>query len=165
MRQVLLSVAALIISTAVLLAGNSLQFVILGLRADAEGFSLTSIGAMTAAYYVGYAVGTLRAPELVAAIGHIRAFAALGSLTSGVVLAHALWVDPVFWSVLRVLTGLCFAGLATVVESWMNGRATREIRGRLLAVLSMAAIGGYAVGPLFATLASVDGRGTPGEND
>ncbi|MDX1434971.1 MAG: MFS transporter, partial [Gammaproteobacteria bacterium] len=87
----------------------------------------------------------------------IRAFAALGSLTSGVVLAHALWVDPVFWSVLRVLTGLCFAGLATVVESWMNGRATREIRGRLLAVLSVAAIGGYAVGPLFATLASVDG--------
>ncbi len=157
MRSLLLSVTALISSLFLLLAGNSLQFVVLGLRADAEGFALTTIGAMTAGYYVGYAVGSLRASAVVAAIGHIRTFAALSSVISAVVLAHALWVDPVFWVGLRVITGLCFAGLATVVESWLNARATREVRGRLLAIASIAAISGYAVGPLFTALGSVDG--------
>ena len=157
MRSLLLSVTALISSLFLLLAGNSLQFVILGLRAEAEGFALTTVGAMTAGYYVGYAVGSLRAPAVVTAIGHIRTFAALSSVISGVVLAHALWVDPVFWVALRVVTGLCFAGLATVVESWLNARATREVRGRLLAIASIAAISGYAIGPLFTALGSVSG--------
>lgn len=157
MRSVLLSVTALISSLFLILAGNSLQFVILGLRADAEGFSLSTVGAMTAAYYGGYAVGCLRAPAVVAMIGHIRTFTAVGSIVSAVVLAHALWVQPIFWVVLRVITGLCFAGLATVAESWLNARAPREVRGRVLSIASIAAISGYAVGPLFTALGSVGG--------
>lgn len=155
MRHTLVSITALIVSLGVLLAGNSLQFVILGLRASAEDFSLTTIGAMTASYYLGYAAGSLRSAHVVARIGHIRTFAAAGSIISAVVLAHALWVEPLFWIALRAVTGLSFAGLATVAESWVNGRATRENRGRLLAIFSVVAIGGYAVGPLFAALGSV----------
>ncbi|MEQ9812595.1 MAG: MFS transporter [Azospirillaceae bacterium] len=157
MRNALVSIAALITSLGVLLAGNSLQFVVLGLRATAEDFSFAIIGAMTAAYYIGYALGSLRAPHIVARIGHIRTFVAAGSIISAVVLAHALWVQPVFWVLLRLITGLCFAGLATVAESWVNGKATRENRGRLLAIFSVVAIGGYAVGPVFVVLGSVDG--------
>lgn len=157
MRTLLLSVSALIISLFVLLAGNSMQFVILGLRADAEGFSTFTIGLMAAAYYVGYALGTFQAPGFVRRIGHIRAFASVGTVISAVVLAHALWVEPVFWMALRFLTGLSFAVLATVTESWINARATRDVRGQLLAVASIAIILGYAVGPLLVSLGSVGG--------
>ncbi len=156
MRPLLLSVTSLLTSLAILLAGNSLQFVILALRAESAGFSLTVVGAMTTAYYLGYGLGTLRAPVFVDRFGHIRAFAALSSIISAIVLAHGLWVEPYFWIGLRFITGLCFAGLATVVESWLNAKATREVRGQLLAISSIAAILGYAVGPLFASLGSVD---------
>ncbi|MEJ8573068.1 MFS transporter [Microbaculum marinum] len=157
MRSLLLSVASLLTSLTILLAGNSLQFVILAIRAEDDGFSLVVIGAMTAGYYTGYALGTLRAPAVVDRIGHIRAFAALSSIISAVVLAHGLLVEPYFWIGLRFVSGLCFAGLATVVESWLNAKATRDVRGQLLAVASIAAILGYAVGPMFATLGETGG--------
>lgn len=157
MRQLLLSIAALIASVTILLAGNSLQFVILGLRAEAEGLPVGVVGAMTAGYYAGYGLGTLRAPRLVDLIGHIRAFAGLCSIISAVVLAHGLWVEPAFWVGLRFVTGLCFAGLATVIESWINAKATRASRGRLLAMATIAGTLGYSVGPLFAGLGAVQG--------
>jgi len=156
-RAILLSVSALILGLFLLLAGNSLQFVILGLRADREGFSTLVIGGLTAAYYLGYAVGTFQAPRVVALIGHIRSFAAVGTIISAVVLAHALWVDPAFWMALRVMTGLSFAVLATVAESWLNAKATRHLRGQVLSIAAIAAMSGYAVGPLFTGLGSVDG--------
>jgi len=156
MGSLLLSITSLLTSLTILLAGNSLQFVLLALRAESAGFSLTVVGAMTTTYYLGYALGTLRAPAFVDRFGHIRAFAALSSLISAVVLAHGLWVEPYFWIALRFVTGLCFAGLATVVDSWINAKATRDVRGQLLAVASIAAIAGYAVGPLFVALGSVD---------
>jgi MFS family permease len=154
---VLLSVASLMISVTILLAGNSLQFVILGLRAEAAGLSLTVIGAMTASYYIGYGLGTFSVPQLVERIGHIRAFAAFCSIISAIVLAHGLWVEAWSWIALRFVAGLCFAGMATVNESWLNAKATPDVRGRVLAIASIAAIGGYAVGPLFASLGAVDG--------
>ena len=153
--SVLLSVSALIISVTLLLVGNSLQFVILGLRAEEEGFSLAAVGAMTAAYYIGYGAGSIYAPRFVGRFGHIRAFAALVSLTSAVVIAHGLFVDATWWLVLRGLTGLCFAGIATVSDSWINARATKQYRGRLLATQTAFATAGYAMGPLLATVAPI----------
>lgn len=157
MRTVLLSVAALIASLFILLAGNSLQFVILGLRADQAGFTTAAIGALTVGYYVGYALGTFQAPAIVRTIGHIRAFAAVASILSAVVLAHALLVTPWFWVPLRFVTGLCFAVLATVSESWLNARATRDVRGQVLSIAQVMAILGYAVGPLLTLVAAVEG--------
>ncbi len=149
------SVGALLVSCFFLLGGNSLQFVILSLRGDEAGFSLAAIGAMTGSYYIGYALGSLYAPGIVDRIGHIRVFAAAASLTSGIVLAHGLFVDATFWVVLRLLTGLCFAGIATVVESWVNARATRNIRARLLGALTIVVTVGYACGPLAVIVAPV----------
>ncbi len=157
MGAVLLSVMALISSVTILLAGNSLQFVILGLRAESAGLSVSVVGAMTATYYTGYALGTFTVPQLVERIGHIRAFAAVSAIISALVLAHGLWVDAYFWIALRFVAGLCFACLATVTESWLNAKSTRDVRGQVLAIASVAAIGGYAVGPLFATLGEIDG--------
>ena len=157
MGAVLLSVAALMTSVTILLAGNSLQFVILGLRAEAAGLSLSAIGIMTASYYIGFALGTFSVPQLVERIGHIRAFAVFCSIISALVLAHGLWVEAWFWIALRFVAGLCFAGMATVNESWLNAKATADVRGRVLAIASVAAIGGYAVGPLFAVFGAVEG--------
>lgn len=157
MRSLVLSVTALILSFSMLLAGNGLQFVVLALRAGLEGFSVATLGLITAAYFTGFALGSLYCPRLVARSGHIRTFAALGSVVSGVALAHPLLVDPLAWIFFRLVTGFCFAGLYLVVESWLNARASNELRGRLLALYGSFAFAGYAVGPLLAGVGSAAG--------
>ena len=157
MRTLLLSVAALIASFAALLAGNSLQFVVLGLRAEIEGFSVEAMGVVTACYFIGFGLGSFVCPRIIDSAGHIRTFAALASVISGVTLAHPLLPDPISWSVMRLVIGFCFAGLYMVVESWLNARASNELRGRVLSIYGTAAFAGYASGPLLVGLGSADG--------
>ncbi len=63
----------------------------------------------------------------------MRVFAALAALASVSVLVHASWIHPLPWALMRLVSGVCFAGIYVVAESWLNHRATRTNRGRLLA--------------------------------
>jgi MFS family permease len=85
-------------------------------------------------YYVGYLAGTQLAPRLLRQVGHVRVFAALAALASVAALAFATWVHPLPWGLVRLTTGVCFAGIYVVAESWLNHRASRSNRGRLLAL-------------------------------
>ena len=157
MSSLLLSLGALILSFGVLLAGSSLQFVLLGLRAPLEGIGVGWMGLVSAGYFAGFGIGSLYCPRLVQDIGHIRTFAALASVASGLALLLALWPTPWGWLVVRVASGFCYAGLYTVVESWMNARTPNEMRGRILSIYSLSVFGGFAVGPLLSGLGSPQG--------
>jgi MFS family permease len=43
-------------------------------------------------------------------------------------------IDPIAWCALRGFTGLCFAVLYMVVESWLNEQSSNENRGQVLSV-------------------------------
>jgi MFS family permease len=45
------------------------------------------------------------------------------------------------WSVIRFATGFCFAGLFTIMESWLNAGAANENRARVLALYRIVDIG------------------------
>src|ERR1700731_4675940 len=124
----------LLLGMAILMLGAGLQGTILGLRATLEGFPTPVTGLVMACYYVGYLLGTLIAPRLLRRVGHVRVFAALAALASVAALVHASWVHPLPWGAMRLISGLCFAGIYVVAESWLNHRASRTNRGRLLAV-------------------------------
>jgi MFS family permease len=49
-------------------------------------------------------------------------------------LLHALLVNPWFWMLLRVITGVALVGFYTVIESWLNGQAPPERRSQVFAV-------------------------------
>jgi len=157
MIRLLLSVGAIIASFSFLLTGNSLQSVVLGMRASLEGFSPTVVGIMMACYFAGFAVGSIAAPRVITRVGYIRAFAAFASAVSGIFLMHPLWVDPLPWSIERFIVGFCFAGLYAVVEGWLNATTTNALRGRILSVYAGAIFLGFAIGPLLANLGPVDG--------
>ena len=142
------AVTSLLGGVGLLMLGVGLQGTVLGLRAEVEGFATLAIGVIMSGYYVGYLVGSTRAPALIAQVGHIRVFAALAAGASASMLAHALWVHPVPWTAFRLLTGLCVAGLFVVAESWLNGQAAAATRGRLLALYMVVAMGGLLVGQL-----------------
>lgn len=122
-------IAALLTSTALMVTGNGMQMLVLPLRAQAEHFPPLVIGLLGTGYFLGFTVGCLAGPRLIAAVGHIRTYAALVSLTVVVVLALALLVTPVTWVLGRFVTGLCVAGLSLVLESWLHDQATPATRG------------------------------------
>jgi MFS family permease len=76
------SLAALLLSTLLLIAGNSLVGVLTPLRAQLDGFADLTIGLLGSAYFAGMLAGTLATPAMVRRAGHIRAFSALSPSAS-----------------------------------------------------------------------------------
>jgi MFS family permease len=124
----------LLLGMGVLMLGAGLQSTLLGLRATLEGFPTPVTGIVMSCYYVGYLLGTKIAPPLLRQVGHIRVFAALAAVASAAILIQGCLVNPWVWAAMRLMSGLCFAGIYVVAESWLNDRASRANRGRLFAV-------------------------------
>jgi len=132
--SVISSTWPLLLGMGVLMLGAGLQSTLLGVRATLEGFPTLVTGIVMSCYYVGYVLGTVIAPPMLRQIGHIRVFAALAAFASVAILVQGCFVNPYAWSAMRLLSGICFAGIYVVAESWLNDRASRANRGRLLAV-------------------------------
>src|SRR5258707_5587418 len=124
----------LLLGMGVLMLGAGLQSTLLGLRATLEGFPSLVTGVIMSCYYVGYVLGTVVAPPLLRQVGHIRVFAALAAIASVAILVQGCFVNPAAWGAMRLVSGLCFAGIYVVAESWLHDRASRANRGRLFAV-------------------------------
>jgi MFS family permease len=144
----------LLLGMGILMLGAGLQGTLLSLRGSLEGFGSPVIGVVMSCYYVGYLLGTSAAPRMLRQVGHIRVFAALAAIASGAVLVQGAFVHPVPWAVMRLLSGLCFAGIYVVAESWLNDRASRANRGRLLAVYMLVLYIGLGSAQFLLTLAS-----------
>ena len=144
---------ALLVGIGFMMLGNGLQGTLLGLRATIEGFPTFTTGIMMSGYFVGIFIGSVFAPRLVGRVGHIRVFAALASTASISILIHGLYVNPVTWTFMRLLTGVSYAGLYVVTESWLNDRAGNETRGKLLSVYMVIVTLGLGCGQFLLNLA------------
>ena len=132
-RQTLSSVAALLSSYGLLLLANGLFGTLIGLRTQIESFSTSVAGLVVAAYFLGLLAGGVQAVRVVAAVGHIRSFAAFASIMSVTALGIVLVVDHFAWAALRFVGGFCMAGMIVATESWLNERCTNETRGQVMA--------------------------------
>ena len=139
---------ALFTGYAVLITAHGFQGNLLQVRSIIEDFSFITTGIIMSGYFVGYFVGANMIPNLVSKVGHIRVFAAFASMASLSILIHAVFVDPVVWTLARFLTGYSVIGVYIVVESWLNDRATNRNRGGVLSIYMFITFTGLAVGTL-----------------
>lgn len=146
----------LLLGMGVLMLGAGLQGTLLGLRATLEGFPTPVTGVIISCYYVGYLLGTFAAPRLVRSVGHIRVFAAMAAIASAAILVQGSFVHPIPWALIRLVSGVCFAGIYVVAESWLNDRASRSNRGTLLAVYMLILYIGLGFGQFLLRVASPD---------
>lgn len=137
MFQVLTSIWALLLGMMLLMVGNGLQGTLLGVRGGIEGFSTVEMSIVMSAYFVGFLGGSRLTPELIRRVGHVRVFAALASFVSAILVLYAVWANPWFWTVLRVVIGFCFSGVYVTAESWLNNAATNDTRGKALSLYMM----------------------------
>lgn len=148
MHKNFISAWPLFFGVAMIMIGNGLQGTLLGVRAGIEGFPVQSMGLIMSMYFVGFLAGARYVPRLIARVGHIRVFAAFASLASTTILFHGLFPNEIIWGVARALTGLSYAGLYIVIESWLNNSVDNKGRGKIMAlylfIMYMAmAIGQY----------------------
>ncbi len=125
-------VAPPLISTALIMVGSGFLGTLLPLRFSALGLSDGVIGLLATAEAFGFLAGCLYAHKLIAPVGLERAYATFASLKAVAILGLYFADDVPVLVVLRILIGVNAAGLAVIVESWLNALVPNEQRGRVL---------------------------------
>ncbi|MDF0600433.1 MFS transporter [Psychromarinibacter sp. C21-152] len=156
MRQ-FLPISALLLGSAFLLFAGGINALILPVRGTAEGFSSLALGLLGTGWALGYVTGCLFTPRLVARVGHIRSFGVMCALAAIAILASLLILTPWAWVPLRAISGVCFAGAAMIVESWLSERAAPKDRGKVFGIYTMVNLVASTAGQLVLTLGDTRG--------
>ena len=146
-----------LIGMLLLMIGNGLQGTLLGVRGSLENIDSSTMGYIMAGYFLGFLGGSRITPIMLQRVGHVRVFAALGSLVSAAFILYAAIVDPIAWWLLRVLVGFCFSGIYVVAESWLNDSTSNETRGQTLSLYLIVQMGGIVLGQLMLNVADPGG--------
>lgn len=115
-----------------LMVGNGMQGTLLGIRGGIEGIATLNMSVVMASYFGGFLIGSLTVPRMIQSVGHVRVFAALGSMISAVLILYPVAPNWLVWSALRFLIGFSFCGVYITAESWLNAGSTNETRGQAL---------------------------------
>lgn len=142
------SLWVLLASVAMLCLGHGLNSSLVSLAADQSSFGTSVTGFVMAGYSAGMLLSTFAAPRLVKSVGHVRTFAGLASIVSTAVLLFPLWVNPVFWLLLRIISGLCVSGMFIVCESWLNAVSNNRNRGQVMSLYMIVTYGALGLGQL-----------------
>ena len=156
MFKILKSSWALFTGYFILMVAHGFQGNLLGVRSVIEEFNFIATGSIMSGYFVGYFIGANSIPNLVGRVGHIRVFAALASMASLSILIHAVFVNPIIWTMARFITGFALVGIFIVMESWLNDRANNRTRGQLLSVYMFITLIGISLGSLLLNFSSPD---------
>jgi MFS family permease len=78
-------------------------------------------------------------------------------IAANATLLHVVIQQPIAWMILRAIIGYALAGVFTIVESWLNDKATTETRGRIFALYTAVAWAMSGIGPLGLNLKDPDG--------
>lgn len=151
-RGLALATWGLFAGLALLMAAGGLFSTLLGVRSEKVGLPTVVSSIISAAYYVGFLAGSVLTLRGLGKVGHIRVYAALASLLAAATIGIGITNEAWAWALLRLVTGLCFAGLYVVAESWLNDLADNDNRGRLLAVYGAITIAFFGLGQVSVSL-------------
>jgi MFS family permease len=146
------SIAALMLSTLLMMAGYGLMNYMLPIRGLAEGWSTFTISIIATGYTFGFTSSCVITPRLVERVGHVRVFSALITLLTVSVLLCALVVNWHAWVLFRAIAGFAIAGCYLIIESWLNERSNNDNRGAFFSIYMITtlagSIGGQFIVPL-----------------
>lgn len=159
MRQTIFSIIPLLAGTTLLLLGNGALGTLLALSMSGLGYPSWVVGLVATAYFSGLVAGSFYGHRLISGVGHIRAYAALGSTFSAATLAHPFLVAAPAWAGLRFVEGVCIAGLFMCTESWLNERADNTVRGSVFSIYQITVYTALGSGQFLLNLSQTEGFG------
>ncbi len=150
-------IAPPLISTALTMVGSGFLGSLLPLRFSAMGMADGVIGLIATAEALGFLAGCLYAHKFIAPVGLERAYATFASVKSAAILGLYFADSVPALALLRFLIGINAAGLAVIVESWLNALVPNEQRGRVLTIYVLVYGLFFGVGQLFSQSLNVRG--------
>jgi MFS family permease len=154
MYRSILPVLSLLLGTLFLLIASGMQGMIMPLRGQWEGFSVSELGLLGTGWAAGFVVSCLVSPRIIGRVGHVRAFAVFASLGAIVALLSGLIVDALPWLLMRFVSGFVMAGAFMVMESWLNDKSTNENRGLVFGLYLMVTYAGITLGQMSVAVGS-----------
>lgn len=91
-------------------------------------------GYIHSAFYAGMLIGAIKSEEVINRVGHIRAFAFFGSMTSVMIILQAMFEHDIIWIILRLISGIAVAGSYVIIESWLLAQSDDKTKGRILSI-------------------------------
>lgn len=137
MLAVLRTTWPLLLGILLVMIGAGMQGTILGIRGAIEGMTTQQLAIVTSSYFGGFLAGSALAPKMLQRVGHVRVFAALGSLISAILILYAAMPNWIAWTLLRFIIGFSYSGVYITAESWLNASATNRTRGQALSAYMM----------------------------
>lgn len=153
MKNILNRFLPLYTATLLLLLGSGLLTTWVSLALSQQQVSGRTIGLITAANYIGLVIGGKVGHNLIARVGHIRAYVACAGIITASVVGHMLSEAIGVWLVLRLVIGLCMMCQYMVLESWLNDQAESQQRGTIFGFYMVATYLGLAAGQIILTIA------------
>jgi len=144
------NVLALILGVAFLQLAGGLLGIITPLGLGDMGVDATQVGIVAALNAVGFMAGAATAPRAITLVGNIRVYSAAAAISASTILAMVLAMDPLAWSVLRLVQGVAFAWMFASVESWLSSATPATSRGGVTGFYHVVAKAALLVGPFFA---------------
>lgn len=123
-----------LISTALIMLGAGVLGSLLPLRFSSMGLSAGTIGLVATAEALGFLVGCLYAHKIIVPVGLERAYGAFAGMKAVAISSLYFAASGPSIAVFRFMIGFNAAGLAIIVESWLNALVPNEQRGRVLTV-------------------------------
>ena len=154
MLKVLGSTWPLLFGLMLLMLGNGMQGTLLGIRGAIENFSTTQMSVVMSCYFIGFLFGSRMAPEMIRRVGHVRVYAALGSLISSVMLLTVLGrrsqsASGLSWAMLMVFAMLGGGMLPLVaMPPWLQQLSTASPVSWALLAIEGALWRGYGLGDM-----------------
>ena len=133
-----LSVASVILATALTALGNGMMATFVPVRLNAEGVGQDQVGMVVTAYAVGMLLGCVYSGRFVRRVGHIRAFTAFAAIGTITALLMPTWVGTFSWTLLRVAGGFCTTAMFMTAQSWLNEVTWSERRGRIMSLFYLS---------------------------
>ncbi len=146
--RLIISLSALLVSVLFVQVGSGSLGPLDALSGLEFGFSPTSIGYLGSAHFVGFFVGCVLSPYIVARSGHARAFAVMAAVSAISIILHPVIEQVWFWILLRLMSGFSVAGAYTVIESWLQSKLDRNNRGTVFSIYRMVDMTGTLMSQL-----------------
>ncbi|MPL73138.1 putative MFS family arabinose efflux permease [Rhodobacter sp. 140A] len=147
----------LLLGVLLFMVGNGMQGTLLGVRGAIEGIGTYQMSVVMSGYFAGFLFGSQMTPVMIRRVGHVRVFAALGSLISAVLILYAAVPHWLAWAALRVVIGFSFSGVYITAESWLNASSTNETRGQALSAYMIVQMIGIVAGQVLMNTADPAG--------
>jgi MFS family permease len=139
-----------------MMMGSGLFNTFVSVKLEIAGYKPEAIGIVTSALYVGILIGSIRIDRWISRIGHIRSFVAIASLMAFGVFLQSLWLNLWFWAFLRIIAGICLAGVFVIIESWLLMLTPSNQRGAILSVYLGVLYAALSLGQLLIDLTDLN---------